>query len=56
MGNGSGIKFLCCNNTNKESQGKDYIVEKNDNISSEKTQDIIDELNNFLKNIGEKHD
>lgn len=43
-------------NTNKESQGKDYIVEKNDNISSEKTQDIIDELNNFLKNIGEKHD
>ena len=31
MGNGSGIKFLCCNNTNKESQIEDIDINKNFN-------------------------
>lgn len=37
-------------NNNRETQNKtDYIFEKNDIISSERTQEIIEELNKYLK-------
>ncbi len=36
-------------NEYKEMAKTDYVFEKNDNISSEKTQAIIDELNKYLK-------
>lgn len=36
-------------NEYKEMAETDYVFEKNDNISSEKTQAIIDELNKYLK-------
>lgn len=36
-------------NEYKEMAETDYVLEKNDNISNEKTQAIIDELNKYLK-------
>lgn len=36
-------------NEYKETGKNDYVFEKNDNISNEKTQAIIDELNKYLK-------